>query len=741
MKIMKMRMWLATLMFLLISCFLCSCGTNEKKEESWEFPTTLETIASGTVATNNRFTLEWDNEKFCVLLKQNESDKVWSTVPYDFYQTTETDEDMNSPLYIEYVDSSSMIKVVSKGFSDSAANGRVASRKVDNGIEVTYYFDNVGIAVPVQYCLRENALAISVDFEHVKEKEHPLLSVSVAPFLCSANNQSKDSYIVVPSGSGALMYLDERAEGTRTWSGEIYGADPARLLPENLSNDEAVRLSMFGIKDSEDALLAIVEEGREAAVIEAAAGNERTKHSNAYVSFYARGYDILESTQSWSTRDVYRTEEEISVDMATVAFYPLSGEDANYMGMAACYQKQLEEAGMKKEEIVEQPYALYISGGAEIKELFLGVPIGKTRALTSFAEAEDMLRQLTEITENVPAVQMKGFGESGLDIGKVAGGFDFSKVFGSESERLSLEQFCSAEGIPLYMDFDLIYFQSSGDGYNTLVGAAKSASMRKATLYYKDKALWNYEKDAGAFYLLKREEMQSVVDKLEKLIEKKDISGVSLSTLGQTAYSDYSDKKYSTRGNSILDAQKYIMQLSQGGTKVATQSANDYAAAISDSVFEVSLGNGDYLGLDASIPLYQMIFKGYVPMYSTAINTGSNFDKALMLAVQSGTSLGFSIVGEYDKDFAVTYHKGLHASSYAGNRDAIQEAVLQCADYYSAIQGEIITAYEFVSDYVTKTSFSNGVEIYANHSSDKVQTPLGELEAYGFSYTVPEVEE
>lgn len=741
MRIIRQQMrYLTVLTVMLLACFICSCGKN-KEETAKEFPETMENEASGTIAENERFILEWDENQFCILLRQKDSEKIWSTVPYDFWQTAATDEDMSSPIYIEYIDSSSMIKVVSKGFADSVANRRIASRTIENGIEVTYYFDSVGISVPVQYCLRENALEVSVDFENAEEKENPLISVAVAPFLCSARNEVQESYLVVPSGCGALMYLDERAEGTRVWSGEIYGADPTRLLPENLANDEAVRLSFFGIKEGEDALLAIVEEGREAATITASAGDARTKHSNAYVSFYARGYDVLESEQAWTMRDIYRAEDNITRGKSTVAFYPLSSEEADYMGMVSVYQKHLQETGMEKQELEEQAYALYLTGGAKIKELFLGIPLAKMRALTTYQDAEAILSELTETTGNAPAVQMKGFGKSGMDIGKVAGGFDFSDVFGSDSERLSLEEFCSSEEIPLYMDFDLLYFRSGGSGYNTLSDPAKSASMRKASQYNKDKALWNYDKDAGAYYLLKREKLQSVVDKLEKTAEKKEISGISLSTLGRTAYSDYSDETYSARGNSIEDTKSYLQQLSQIGTRIATESANDYAAILSDSVFEVPMDNGGYNSLDASIPLYQMVLRGYVSLYSQAVNTTSDFQESLMLAVQSGTAPGFSVVGEYDKDFADTVHTRLHASSYEGNKNAICEAVLACAEYYSAIEGQTITDYEFVSEHVTKTTFSNGVTVYANHSEGVAQSPLGELEAYGFSYTVPEVKE
>ncbi len=743
MKLMKRQIRIAAvLLMVFMSGILCSCGN--RSEEEVAFPKTLETLTSGIIANNDTLSLEWDNGKYCLLLRQNNSDKIWSTLPYDVYQKGETDEDMSSPIYIEYIDNNSMVRVVSKGYTDSVANNRVASRIIDNGIELTYYFDNADISVPIQYRLKDDALEVTVDFEHIEEGQHRLLSVSVAPFLCSAQNQSENSYIVLPSGSGALMYLDERAEGTRTWSGEIYGTDPARLLPESLSSEETVRLALFGIKEGEDALLAIVEEGREAAVVTASAGDARTGYSNAYVSFYARGYDVLESAQNMSQRDMYRTEENISIDKATISFYPFSGEDADYTGMASFYQNYLIEAGMKEEEADEKSYALYIVGGGEITELFLGVPFAKTKALTTFSDAETILRELTEETGTAPAVQLKGFGESGLDIGKLAGGFKFSKVFGSDSQRLTLEDYCNTENIPLFTDFDLVYFSTSGSGYNTLLDVAKSASMRRATQYYKHKALWSYSSylgDSDTYYMLKRDKLQSAVDKLEKLIEKKGVSAISLSTLGQTAYSDYSNEKYSVGGESVEDTQKYLLQLSQSNRKVATESANDYAAAFSDSVFETPLGNGGYTSLDVSIPLYQMIFKGYVSLYATAINTASNFDKSLMLAVQSGTSLGFSVVGEYNLEFSETEHTDLNASSYVGNKQDIVDAVLKCTDYYEAIQGQTITKYEFVSENVTKTSFSNGVVVYANHSDKSVQTPLGELSAYGFSYAEPEVKQ
>lgn len=722
------------MLFLLV---LSGCGRAEKTKNP-EFPATYEHIPSQEVAANDLLSLEWDSEKACVLLTEKHTGKVWSTIPYDFYNGTETNEDMNSPIYIQYVDNASMLTVLDKGYTDCVSMGKVTSEQENDGIRITYYFEKAQIVVPVIYSLRDDALTVTVDFANVQEGENRLLSVSVAPFLCSTKNSEKEAYLVVPSGSGALMYTDERQEGVRTWTGEIYGADATRLVPEELTETEKVRLPFFGVKDGEYALLAIVEKGDEGAYLTANAGNDSNGHSNMYVSFYARGYDVSESQTAWALSDVYRTEETIQIQESTIAFYPLSEEDADYVGMAKRYQQYLKEKELLKETVSEEAYALYVTGGAQVKELTAGIPIQKTRALTTFKQALDIVDDLSQLTEHRPAVQMKGFGKTGLDAGIVGGGFEFANVFGTEKERQALENYCEEQKVPLYTDFDLVYFTKNGEGINTLLSPAKTASSRKMKIYPKDKALWHFDEDEKGMYLAGRKELPELTERLLKTVEKKKISGVSLGTLGKTAYSDYSDVRYSVRGNTVSDIQETIGKIEKQGIAVATEQANAYAAAVSNTVFSVPTDDGDFIDIDCSVPLYQMVFRGYVPLYSSAVNTTSNLKKSLAKAVACGTNLGFAVVGKYDDAFATTVHKDLNVCSYEENREKIAEFITNSADYFEVIKGQTLVDYEYISEEVSKTTFSNGVVVYTNHSAQTAASPLGELSAYEFTYTSEE---
>ena len=53
-------------------------------------------------------------------------------------------------------------------------------------------------------------------------------------------------------------------------------------------------------------------------------------------------------------------------------------------------------------------------------------------------------------------------------------------------------------------------------------------------------------------------------------------------------------------------------------------------------------------------------------------------------------------------------------------------------DVYEKIRGAAIERYEIVEKDITKTIFTNGVVLYANHSNETVQSTIGTLEPYQF---------
>lgn len=709
---------------------LCFAGCASEESVPYNKDATVGNAQSGIVASNSNYQLIWDDTSYCVMLKSLKNGKIWSNIPYEYLNQGGSSASVNSTINITVINTVSMKQDELRGYTEAAENGRIASEKIENGIKVTYYFDNYSISVPVEYLLRDDSVALSVKTEEIAEAgEYKLISFALAPYMCSADNTDTEAYLMVPSGSGALMSVNENADAIRKYSGTVYGEDASRIQPEILVDSEPVYIPVFGAAVSdENALMGIIESGACAAKINAEAGNSRTGWSSIYSEFYVRGYDSYPTTQFiWSYQDLDYFSDDITDMVVTVGYYPLYGDDANYNGMAMRYRNYLEEKGMLYvSESKPSPYALSLVGGALKTVATGGIPHKVTSVVTSFSDAQDIITDASNISGYAPSAQLIGYGNNGLDAGKIAGGFIFSSEFGGEKQRRALENYCSEKGIELYTDFEVVRYSESGKGFSYLLDAAKSASLNVAESYLINTPLRNYDENA-AYRFLKKSQIIKAVEKLVKTADKKKISGISLSSLSSVAYSDFSEAKYGVKGETEEIARQSFQKIKESGRKVAASSANSYAAAAADVIYNAPLTNGNYDVFSQWVPFYQMVFSGSKPIYSSYLNLEADSSEAILRAVASGTGLGFAVSATYDIDLSVSKTFSLYGTVYEDNKELISDTVKTYADYYKAIEGAEIINYTLVAEGVSLTEFNNGVKVYVNYTEEKAVTPAGEL--------------
>ena len=330
------------LLLSITASIFAGCSENQKGKK-YDMNAKINTISTSLIVSEENLELSWNNEGKFIVLTDKKSGKIWSGVPYKYFESGGSSDNVNSPINITVVNAAKAQWDTINGCVESVKKNRVSAEKIDKGLKITYYFDNYKISVPVKYELKNGGLNVSVDSsEIVEDGDNVLLSVAVAPFLCAAENITKDSYLFVPSGSGSLMYVDERAEGTRKYTAEVYGEDDSRLLPEEVTNKTKIYLPVYGVKEDKNALFAVIGEGAEYAEIYAEAGNRRTGYSTVYSTFYLRGYDVVETDQwLWGYRDLNRISDTMLNTKFAVTYYPLSGDDADYNGMAKKYKELL----------------------------------------------------------------------------------------------------------------------------------------------------------------------------------------------------------------------------------------------------------------------------------------------------------------------------------------------------------------------------------------------------------------
>ena len=729
----KFKRFISILLVLSIVLSFAACSSEQpRKIRKYTSKIVVNKVDSSVVAENDNYEMYWDSEKACVVVKDKKSGYVWSTIPNDFYKGVpagaRANALLNSPLILTYVTSpNNTLKTVNG--SSVLEDGMITAKKVKNGIQVGYFFNNIEISIPVIYELYDDHFTVSVEPKGILENENKVYQVEIAPFLTAIpQSKSKDSYLFVPSGSGALIYADERDGSERLYEEAIYGDDLSAFNDHITTNTNKTALPVFGVNRGQNSLFAIVEKGAASCEITASAGDSTIGYSNVCAAFSLRGQstEVVKMAQYGSKR-VNTYSDGLIDEKCTIAYYPLSGENSGYSGMAECYRNYLVNRYKMKKDTADSPLYLQILGGAMATESFVGVPYDKLAVATTAKEAKDIVSDVIKSTGVKPVVQLKGFGQSGVDIGKIGGGFKLSSNLGSWKDIKALNKLCE-----VYFDFDLIRFQKSGGGFSTVSNSAKAENGGTAYQYYYDVAAGNRVEEKGRYRLLSRNQMSKALDKALKTVKNKDVSGISLSTIGNMAYSDYYSPDYYAKGN--LDAQgSKLFAKANSKNKVMTSNANAYAAANSNHIISTPSSDSAFASLDVNVPFYRMVFKGVVSLASNPINTSANPRIELLKAAETGCGLLYTVTGKHNSKFRLS-DSSFALSVYSDNKEKIETDCKELSEFLSKVSNTKIKKHTILADGVNETVFENGVKVIVNYTNKNVKTSLGMVAPEGFVY-------
>lgn len=730
-----------------VAVSLTACGGSAEKPKSFDKSAESYSYEETLIAENSNLKLEWDDAAKGIVLTDKKTGLKYSSSPGDGEQKLDEygmpikkHPALNSAVTVKYLDYETNIVSDALSYTGAVQNGRVRCAKGKDSLLVEFYFDEPGFMIPVQYILKENSVQIRINPKNITEGENRVVSVSVAPFFCSAENDSKDTYLFVPSGSGALVRpVTLSAQGTQ-YSSQVYGYDSTIEAISKPTNTESVRLPVYGARFSaEQGICAIITEGAESASIDVSAGASAYGYSAVYATFNIRGYTgHIASLFSGGTKvsSTVFSKNRISSSVA-VDYFPLSGEKANYSGMADVYRDYLKKEMKLTKKSGNSFLSVNVIGGLMLTESFLGVPYSKLYAATTFKEAEKITSDLqTETGQTINAV-LKGFGESGADIGKIGGGFKTGKAFGSKKQLASLQNNLEKSGSQMYMDFDLIHFKKSGNGFSKTFDACYNSGEKKAEQYLYNVAVRKQDENT-LHYLLDPAKLGDAAEKLDSAATEMKLNGISLESLTSLSYSNYSDKTtgdYCAKNNFDKTAVKVLKKAKSGGRRLAASGANAYAAVLADIITDAPTRSDSERIFDTDIPFFQMVFGGYVPMYTGSLNLSENKRELLLKAVESGCGISYTLTYKWDRRMIAAEYPLFYNSVYSDIKEDIISDVSSLSDYYGKINGAEIISHTVLNGNLRKTDFSNGVSVYVNYGEQAEQTPNGTVKAKNYLIT------
>lgn len=559
--------------------------------------------------------------------------------------------------------------------------------------------------------------------EIVSNEQLPIQSISFLPYFVTAT-KDQQGYMMVPDGSGALIDLNSKNLSANSYNGTVYGKDtmlyPNKYVPRSTKN---VTLPVYGMKADDMALMGIIEEGAGFADISAEVSGKTDEFNRMSLNFNVRP---LERVQSVNTSNITMTKwlNKFYDGNIQVRYKMLSGENADYSGMAVAYKDYLigkgeltpiDSAAVK----AETPLAVEMLGAIDRRELFLGVSYDSTGAMTNFKDAAAIMKDLKASGVGNMKVEYTGWLKGGLKQPSLTNSPAVDPSLGSKSGFKNLLATAQSEGIDFYpaANFDVVIGKK---GFSPTKYAARGLS--GAPSFYQpfdqEAVLFNYSNDYG--YYISPNYFPDYVAKAAANLSKMGVTNIASTTGWKMLSPDYNKNAELTREESISQASKALSTLTGEGSKsMMLSNPNGYAYKYADVISDVPFESNNYKIFSKSVPFVQMVLSGCVEYTSESLNLRSDrpTQYQIMKCMETGSTPKFVLSQSGKKMLEYTTYDTYYDPAYAVNKEDVLAVYQGYTPFYQAVKGAAFVSHGVESDGLVVCSYSNGVKVLLNYTS------------------------
>lgn len=568
-------------------------------------------------------------------------------------------------------------------------------------------------------------LVVEIPFNELEFKESaPLYTVTPLPFF-GAGGTEDEGYMLVPEGGGAIINFNNGKVSQNAYYSNFYGWDMALKRTAVVHNNRSY-FNAFGIANGNDSVVCIVEEGAPYVSVSADVSGKKNYYNyvNAkYSVCSSEQYDFSSALTSSAIR-VFQTDLPDETLRQRYRFV----NSSDYADMAKSYRSYLQErygSYFTKNDDTQAPVAVEILCAVDKMKQILGVPVSRPLKLTTYKEAEEMIKELQSQGMNNLSVKLTGWCNGGVKQ-KLMKNVRTISDLGSKKSLNSLISTAKSAGVDFYLDGVTQYAYDSNllDGFFSYRDAARLISKERAELYQYSVVTYAAREGADTYFLLHTDLAMQMADNIIKYASKQGV-GVSFQDNGKDLSSDFYEKKVSSR-QAVMDRQAEQMKaMADAGQKIMINMGNDYALPYSDMVTNMNLRGSDYTILDDFVPFYQMAVHGYVNYTGTSINLAENAEEELLNSAEYGAGLSFTLM----KESVFALQKTLYTQYYGADYSAWHDRMMEIYTRYNAelghTFGQEMTDHELLSSDLSCTTYEDGTKVYVNRGYTEAKTPSG----------------
>jgi len=579
--------------------------------------------------------------------------------------------------------------------------------------------------VTVVYRLAGDEMVVEIPFSELEFKEdYPIYTLTPLPYF-GAGGKKDEGYLLVPEGGGALINFNNGKTAQNNYYANVYDWDMA-LGRDAVVHSTRAYFGAFGVSSGEDSFLCILEGGAPYASVQADVSGKSNSYNyvNAVYSICTR--EQYETSSTLSNNAIYVYLEDLPDETLTQRYCFVDSPD--YSDMAKEYQEHLMNkygSYLAMNDDTQVPVAVEIVGAVDKVKQVLGVPVSKPLELTSFEEAEELIRELKEQGMDNLSVKLVGWCNGGVNQ-KVLEKVKPIPDLGGKKKLKSLIDTAASLGVDIYLDGVTHYAYDSGilDGFFSYSDAAKTLAKERAELFVYSDVTYSAREGVDSYWLLHTDLAMKMAENLASYAAKYN-AGVSFRETGKDLSSDFYKKNPVSRQETMNRQVEHLKSLADAGQNVMINMGNDYAVAYSDMVTNMDLQGSEYTILDAYVPFYQMALHGYVNYTGNAINLAGDSQDELLHSAEYGAGLQFILM----KESSFTLQKTLYTQYYGAEYDAWHDRMMEIYKRYNEELGHIfnqeMTDHELITGELSCTTYQDGTRVYVNYGYTDAETADG----------------
>ena len=628
-----------------------------------------------------------------------------------------------------------------------------------HGIEVIEEF--IYFVIPLVYRLDGQSLIAYIPAEDIVAPDHlPLARINMLEFFGAAGVDA-EGYIFVPDGSGALIHLNNGRTAAQQFIARVYGRDRTFSVGSLPPQPEPVRMPVFGIRQDDKAMFAIIEDGCAFATIFARVSGTINSYNYVNVEFMTRPFDFLQ-LEHMGDNQLQMFQPQIFEGDFRIRYVFLEGEEANYSGMARFYQNYLVAQGLlnAREHRNELPFVMEALGAIVRTQNFMGIPYQGTVPLTTFDQAISIMDRLRENDVNNIVLKYSGWLNGGMHQ-QATTRFNVVRQLGGRSDFESLIEYVNEHDIQFFPEAHFNYvhrttgfFRRIGGGISRFFGAignfigriGRSSGDRPATINaftpsgHAARNLQNSVSRRADFHLVLNWNTQIIdtmgfvaeptpfivspryydglVSSFVDSFERFNTSGVAVGTLLAEPNSAFNNNGVFDRQRAVEQAALAGQQLAEAGHRQLANGANAYGFAGLDFIVNVPFEDSGFMVANDSVPFYQMVIRGFIEYTGTPINMAADLHYHMLKTLETGSGLYVQWMYEENSIVRESHFTRFFSHNYSRSFDRAVAMYHEVAAVLNHVQGERIINHDIFDNGLRRTTFENGVAIWLNFTND-----------------------